>query len=175
LYCPRFVIDLVLIIYWSSLGLLNVECIIVSTLFLSYTWLFCVFVIVWDNLSCVCASNSKMYATFALTNFRVIIVQTWPVFMLFSIWDCGLNVFVAVRTSYLNKRVPVNKGSGWNCRSGQKKHVAGMDNAGVSRRDAISQGNHFTATLNHPDYLKAQDRRVVFVMPPDGRQPSPSS
>jgi len=46
------------------------------------------------------------------------------------------------------------------------------DIAGVSRRNAISQGDHFTATQN---YSKAQDRRMVFVMPPDGRQPSLSS
>ena len=56
-----------------------------------------------------------------------------------------------------------------------REDSAVVDIAGVTRRDTISQGNHFTATRNYRDNSKAHERRMTFVMPPDARQPSLSS
>jgi len=42
-----------------------------------------------------------------------------------------------------------------------REDSAGVDIAG-SRRDAISQRNHFTATPNYTDYSNAHERRTAF-------------
>jgi len=57
---------------------------------------------------------------------------------------------------------------GGHCRSGQKgsKHVAGVDIAGVSLRDAVSQGNHFTASRNSGTIETTQThmRNAVYLV-----------